>query len=110
MAAYNPSSPRDGNRSLSPEVAARLRLALDAYWAEITGHDAELKAALSAAAHEARARGLRPEELLLALKNIEENAARTLKIEDTQDRDRFRIWVAGACMRAFFADEGTPDV
>ena len=48
---------------------------------------------------------MRPEELLLALKAIEEDVAETLKVVDTQDRDRFRIWLVRACMRAFFSEE-----
>jgi len=108
MVAYNPRSPRDDNRSLSPDVAARFRSALGAHWAETEGHDAELAAALAAVAQDARVRGLRPEELLLALKAIEEDVAVTLDLFDTQDRDRFRIWLVGACMRAFFAESDDP--
>ena len=104
MVAYNPRSPRDDNRSLSPDVAVRLRSALGAHWAEAEGCDAELAAALTAVAQDARARDLRPEELLLALKAIEEDVAKTLDLLETQDRDRFRIWLVGACMRAFFAE------
>jgi hypothetical protein len=87
MVAYNSrSSPGEG-RALSPEVAA------------------QLGAALAAAAEDARIRGFRPEELLLALKEIETDVAFSLDVADTQDRDRFRIWLVGACMRAFFAVE-----
>ena len=106
MVAYNPRSPRDDNRSLSPDVAARLRSALGAHWAQAEGREAELATALAMVAQDARSRGLRPEELLLALKAIETEVAGTLDILDTQDRDRFRLWLVGACMRAFFADTG----
>ena len=105
MVAYNPRSPRDESRSLSPEVASQLRASLTARWTEPDSFDAALGSALAAAAEEARSRGLRPEELLLALKAIEEDVALTLDVADTQDRDRFRIWLVGACMRAFFAVE-----
>ena len=107
MVAYNPRSPRDDSRALSPDVAAQLRSALGAHWAEAEGYEAELAAALKAAAQDARARGLRPEELLLAMKAVEEEVAVTLKVVDTQDRDRFRIGLVGACMRAFFAEGST---
>jgi hypothetical protein len=43
------------------------------------------------------------------LKAIEQDVAMTLDVEDTQDRDRFRIWLVGACMRAFFSDERQPE-
>jgi hypothetical protein len=109
MVAFNPKSPSDESRSLSPAVAAQLRMSLSARWTKPAGFDAAVSAALAAAADEARARGLRPEELLLALKAIEEDVALTLDIADTQDRDRFRTWLVGACMRAFFATPSQPE-
>ena len=110
MVAYNPRSPRDDNRSLSPDVAARLRSALTAHWSSQSQRDdAGLATALTSAAKDARALGMRPEELLLALKAIEEAVAKTLGVIDTQDRDRFRIWLVGACMRAFFIESPTSD-
>jgi hypothetical protein len=102
MVAYNPRSPRDESRSLSPAVAAQLRDAVTARWIKPASFDSALGAALAAAADEARARGLRPEELLLALKAIEEDVALTLDVASTQDRDRFKIWLVAACMRAYF--------
>ncbi len=105
MVAYNPRSPRDHSRSLSPEVAVQLRSALGAHWATVEGDEAALATALNAVARDGRARGLRPEELLLAMKAVEEEVAVTLRVTETQDRDRFRMWLVGACMRAFFAEE-----
>jgi hypothetical protein len=105
MVAYNSRSPRDDSRSLSPDVATQFRSALGAHWAKAEGYDAELGAALKAVARDARTRGLRPEELLLAMKAVEEEVAATLEVDNTQDRDRFRIWLVGACMRAFFAED-----
>ena len=102
MVAYNPRMPDDERRSLPAEITAQLRAALIAHWNQSEGHDSLLESALAAAAQDARSRGLRAEELLLALKRSEEDVARTLDVEDTQDRDRFRIWLVGACMRAFF--------
>jgi hypothetical protein len=105
MVAYNPRSPRDESPKLSPEVAAQLRSALSARWTDRNSFDGPLTMALAAAAEDAHTRGLRPEELLMALKAIEQEVALSLEVDDTQDRDRFRIWLVGACMRAFFADE-----
>lgn len=105
MVAYNPRSPRDENRMLSPDVATQLRTSLAARWTEPDSFDAALTSALTAAAEEARTRGLRPEELLVALKEIEEDVSVRLDVADTQDRDRFHTWLIGACMRAFFSDE-----
>jgi len=104
MVAYNPRSPRDDSRRLSPDVAAQLHSALCCRWTDPASFDGVLTAALAAAAEEAHARGLRPEELLMALKAIEQDVALSQDVIDTQDRDRFRIWLVGACMRAFFAD------
>ena len=105
MVAYNPRSPLDDSRSLSSNAVAQLRSALGAHWAESEGCDAELAAALKVVAQDARMRGLRPEELLLAMKAIEKETAVTLRVDNTQDRDRFRTWLVGACMRAFFAQD-----
>ena len=109
MVAYNPRMPDDERRTLPPEIAGQLRAALLAHWNNSEGHDSLLEGALAAAAQDARSRGLRAEELLLALKRSEEEVARTLDVEDTQDRDRFRIWLVGACMRAFFAVDRRPE-
>ena len=109
MVAYNPRLPDDEHPTLPPEIAAQLRAALLAHWNELEGHHAMLENALTAAAEDARARGLRAEELLLALKRSEQDVADTLDVADTQDRDRFRIWIVGACMRAFFATDRRSD-
>ena len=103
MVAYNPRMPEGERPTLSPEITAQLRAALLAHWNQSDGHESMLESALAAAAQEAKSRGLRAEELLLALKKSEEGVANTLDVADTQDRDRFRIWLVGACMRAFFA-------
>ena len=106
MVAYNPRLPDDERPTLTPEVTDQLRAALLAHWDESAAHGAMLESALAAAAEDAKARGLRAEELLLALKKSEQEVANTLDVADTQDRDRFRIWLVGACMRAFFGVDG----
>ena len=109
MVAYNPRVPDDERPTLPPAVAAQLHAALVARWNESEAYASLLESALSAAAQDAKARGLRPEELLLALKKSEQDVADTLDVADTQDRDRFRMWLVGACMRAFFATDQRPD-
>jgi hypothetical protein len=101
--------PDDERPTLRDEVAAQLRAALVAHWNQTEGHDSLLESALAVAAQDAKSRGLRAEELLLALKRSEQDVAHTLDVADTQDRDRFRIWVVGACMRAFFAVDRRPE-
>jgi hypothetical protein len=76
-----------------------------ARWTEPESGESALVDAIAVAAKNARVRGLRPEELLLALKAVEEDVAASVDAEDTQDRDRFRTWLVAACMRAFFAVE-----
>jgi hypothetical protein len=105
MVAYNPRTPRDDSRMLSSEAAAQLRAAISDRWSQAKQADDSLTAALASAAQEARSRALRPEELLLALKAIEEDVAIASKVADSEERDRFRFWLVGACMRAFFSDE-----
>lgn len=106
MVAYNPRSPRDDNRMLSSEVAAQLRAAISERWNQPQRHnDSALTEALAGAAQEAKRRSLRPEELLLALKGIEEDVAFASRVVDTEERDRFRLWLVGACMRAFFSED-----
>ena len=109
MVAYNPRSPRDESRMLSAEAAAQLRAAITLHWSHTGQSDQPLAAALAAAADEARRRALRPEELLLALKAIEEDVAIASRVIDSEERDRFRFWLVGACMRAFFSDEQKRD-
>lgn len=109
MVAYNPRSPDDERPSLPPAIAAQLRSALSARWSDSEGNDSVLESALVAAACDARQRGLRPEQLLIALKRIEEDVADALEVVNTQDRDRFRIWLVGVCMRAFFGTDQRPE-
>jgi hypothetical protein len=109
MVAYNPRLPEDERPTLPPEIGAQLHAALLARWNESEGYDSMLESALTAAAQDAKSRGLRAEELLLALKKSEQEVASTLDVGNTQDRDRFRIWLVGACMRAFFAADRRSD-
>ena len=109
MVAYNPRLPDDERPSLPSEIAAKLHAALLARWNGSQAYDSMLESALEAAAQDAKARGLRAEELLLALKKCEQEVANALEVADTQDRDRFRIWLVGACMRAYFAVDRRPD-
>ena len=109
MVAYKPTSPDDERRMLSSESAAQLRAAITERWSRPQHSEGSLIDALAAAAEEARHRSLRPEELLLALKAIEEDVAVASKVVDSDERDRFRFWLVGACMRAFFAEDPKRD-
>jgi 3-methyladenine DNA glycosylase Mpg len=90
---------------LSADAAAQLRSAIAERWTRPNQSDDALTQALAVAAQEAKQRSLRPEELLLALKAIEEDVAVKARVADSDERDRFRFWLVGACMRAFFSQE-----
>jgi hypothetical protein len=104
MVAYDPLLPPSHRRMLSPEVAEKLRTALAARWEKRGDAESVLRAALQEAVDEAKQRQLRPEELLLALKAVEERVADSLCDIDPEERDRFRHWVVGVCMRAYFGE------
>src|SRR5256885_16819983 len=105
MVAYNPRVPPDRNRMLAPEVAEEVRVALTARWHSPSRDDSALKAALTAAARDARSRQLRPEELLLVLKAIEEAVADTLRRGTGSERAVFHRWPAGAWPAAHITAE-----
>jgi 3-methyladenine DNA glycosylase Mpg len=94
---------------LSAEVAAQLRTAIAERWSRPQQSGGSLAEALAVAAEEARSRSLRPEELLIALKTIEEDVAIASRVADSEERDRFRLWLVGACMRAFFSEHPKQD-
>ena len=105
MVAYDPRLPPDHRRMLSADVADRLRLALIERWEKRSEDDSVLRAALQQAVNDAKQRQLRPEELLIALKAVEERVVELLPRVDLDERDRFRHWVVGVCMRAYFGDD-----
>ena len=106
MVAYNPRTPDDHRRLLSADVAEQMRAALTARWGQ-PDSDEPLVAAVADAARDARERQLRPEELLLALKAIEDQVANSVRHVDTDQRDHLRRWMVAACLRAYFSDATT---
>ena len=92
-------------RGLSPHTAEALRTAIADGWR--AGQDAEqrLSEVLRQAAREAHEQGLRPEELIVALKRVEEDVMGqpgALRATDVEARRRFREWMVSACVRAYF--------
>ncbi|MGQ0714756.1 MAG: hypothetical protein ACT4PJ_13655 [Gemmatimonadaceae bacterium] len=86
-------------RPLSASTVEHLRKAIQDRRQNPAGDDA-LQSALQLVASEARERALRPEELLVVLKQIidESAAARGSSAEDR----RLREWIVTACIRAYF--------
>ena len=98
MNAPNPLMPE--SRPLSEATLEQLRKAIqDRRQSPAIGDDA-VQAALRVVASEARERALRPEELIVALKQLmdEPRSARSSSTEDRQLRE----WVVTTCIRAYF--------
>lgn len=98
MNAPNPLMPE--SRPLSEATLEQLRKAIqDRRQSPATGDDA-LQAALRVVASEARERALRPEELIVTLKQLmdEPSRARSNSSEDRQLRE----WIVTTCIRAYF--------
>ena len=98
MNAPNPLMPE--SRSLSEPTLEHLRRAIQERRQSPAIGDAPLQAALHAVAAEARERSLRPEELIVALKQImdEPRSARAGSGEERQLRE----WIVTTCIRTYF--------
>jgi hypothetical protein len=101
MNAPNPLMPE--SRSLSEPTLEQLRRALQQRRQSPAAGDSALQAALQLVAAEARERSLRPEELIVALKQVLDEAPGS-RSGAGEDR-RLREWIVTASIRAYF--EGT---
>jgi hypothetical protein len=100
MNAPNPLMPE--RRPLSEATLEQLRRAIQDRRRSPAADDAPLQAALQAVASEARDRSLRPEELIVTLKQVIDEAAgsRAASVEDR----RLREWIVTTCIRAYFEE------
>jgi hypothetical protein len=98
MNAPNPLMPE--SRSLSEATLEQLRRAIEDRRQSPAIGDTPLQKALHAVAAEARERSLRPEELIVALKQVmdEPRSARAGSGEERQLRE----WIVTTCIRAYF--------
>jgi hypothetical protein len=101
MNAPNPLMPEP--RPLSEATLEQLRRAIQDRRRSSAADDAPLQAALHLVATEARDRSLRPEELLVTLKQVLDEAPGS-RAASGEDR-RLREWIVTTCIRAYF-DEG----
>ena len=112
MVPQGSNPPHDGRHELSAETMDALRSVIADRWREPGAPDARLGEVLARAASEARAREMRPEELLVMLRRLEEELiARPggLRSADPDARRRFREWLVQSCLRAYFErDAGQP--
>jgi hypothetical protein len=101
MIAYDSRSGPLGP-TLSAETIAQLRAAIMQQWQAPESDDAGLRAALAAATAEARSRHVRPEQLILALKEILADIGRALPpllpAEDLRRRER----LITTCIEMYF--------
>lgn len=106
MVAYDSRRTPDPRQVLSPETAERLRHAIAQHWTAGTPPEqGPLRDALRAVAAEARERQLRPEELLVALREVADAAAGgtdSLASLDEDTRWRFRTWLVSSCLVAYY--------
>ena len=98
MNAPNPLMPE--SRPLSEATLEQLRRAIQSRRQTPAAGDEPLQSALRAVAAEARERSLRPEELIVTLKQVmdEPRNARSSTSEERQLRE----WVVTTCIRAYY--------
>ena len=102
MVAYDSRRMPDPDKLLRPETAAAL---LEAFRAQLTSGDqptAELSEAIRRAAHEARARSLPPETLIIQLKAIAEQAGVPPVLGEDESRRQIRQWMVTMSLRAYW--------
>jgi hypothetical protein len=99
MNAPNPLMPE--SRPLSEPTLGHLRRALaEQRRSPSDASNGELQQALQAVATEARAHALRPEELIVTLKQIMDESSPG-RVPTVDDR-RLREWIVTTCIRAYF--------
>jgi hypothetical protein len=96
MNAPDPLMPE--SRPLSEPTLEQLRRALQDRWQSPAVGDSALLDALQAVAAEARERSLRPEELIVTLKQMMDETPGKRSSEDR----RLREWIVTSCIRAYF--------
>lgn len=87
-------------RSLSEPTVEQLRRAIQERRQTPAIGDTALQEALHAVATEARERSLRPEELIVALKNIMDDPRPARS--GSSDERQLREWMVTTCIRAYF--------
>lgn len=105
MVPHNSLPPSPGHRALTDATRDGLRVQIMRHWRAMDGSEPGLAEAILDAAREARERGLRPEELIVALKEIADEVAGTpdaLRASDVDARRRFREWLVTSCVKAWF--------
>ena len=99
------SPPPGPRRQLSPETTQELRDVISERWRALEQSEERLRSAVRAASDEARERGLRPEELIRILKEIEADVFEQhgpVRASDQDLRVRIREFLVTSCINAYF--------
>jgi hypothetical protein len=88
------------SRPLSEATLEQLRRAIESRRQAPAAGDDSLQAALQTVAAEARERSLRPEELIVTLKQVMDEP-RNVRSSTTEER-QLREWVVTTCIRAYY--------
>jgi hypothetical protein len=95
------TNPPGDSRTLSPAVQAQLEYAIRAFATDSPDAAALLQSALGAVAGEGRERGLRPEELVIAIKTTEERVAESTPQKEA-GRSDLRIRMIRAMLEVYY--------
>ena len=89
--------------TLSADTIAQLRAAIMREWRTPESANTDLRSALAAAASEARTRAIRPEQLILVLKEILADVTRELPPLQPQEDLRRRERLITTCIELYFS-------
>lgn len=103
MNAPSPLTP--DSRSLSGPTLEQLRQAIQERRQSPGPGEATLRAALQVVAAEARQRSLRPEELIVALKQVMDESPGSRS--GSGEERRLREWVVTTCIRVYYEADDT---
>ncbi|MDQ6885882.1 MAG: hypothetical protein M3068_01175 [Gemmatimonadota bacterium] len=93
--------PRSPSRDLPPQTLAALKVALATHLRD-SSPDGDLRRALQEACREARTRGLRAEELLIAFKRLWYELPEVRATQIGESRDRLLARVVTMCIREYY--------
>ena len=104
MASEPPYEPHP--RALSAQTTEALRTGVACHLARDADGEAKLGHAVAAVVAEARERAMRPEELILAFKNLYDALPEPRSAVARAEQMHLRERLVSACIRAYFCAEG----
>lgn len=90
---------------LSEPQLIRLREAITTRLRDPSAADDELRTVLHAAASEARARALRPEELIVSIKGVMAQVTTVRYPMPPEEQRKLHEWLVTTCIRAYFSKD-----